>query len=136
MKVFRRPSFWAAAALSAALSGVAIAASPNHSGFYKHLVHIEEADDYVGAQIQVMDGPKPRVRFELCEGWCNGAHVFPARIDGDRINFVLVENLTDSEGRKSVSQMPVSGRFTKRGLVLRVNGGPPELLRPIKKSPW
>ncbi|WP_419317343.1 hypothetical protein ACN2C7_12750 [Caulobacter sp. ErkDOM-E] len=101
----------------------------NRSGFYDNLRYIDEADDYVGARLDVRDGPNPTVEFELCEGWCNGAEVFPARILGDQIQFTYLSRWIDQAGAAGADAIPVSGRFVRRGVMLKVGDAPPELLR-------
>ena len=105
------------------------AAAPHRSGHYNNRRYIEEADDYVGARIDVREGPSPTVEFELCEGWCNGSEVFPAKIDGDSISFTYLSRWVSSDGHKSADSIPVTGRFVRRGLLLKIGDAPPELLR-------
>ncbi len=105
------------------------AAGPRHGGHYNNVRYIEEADDYVGARINVREGPRPTVEFELCEGWCNGSEVFPAKIDGDRISFTYLARWVSENGRKGADSIPVTGRFVRQGLLLKIGDQPPELLR-------
>jgi len=102
---------------------------PDRSGFYDNLRYIAEADDYVGARLDVRDGANPTVEFELCEGWCNGAEAFPATIEGDRIRFTYLFRKISADGVPSADPIPVSGRFVRRGVMLKIGDARPELLR-------
>jgi hypothetical protein len=113
----------------AGLSVGAHAATARHAGLYNNIRYIEEADDYVGARIDVRPGPNPTVEFELCEGWCNGSEVFPAKIDGDRITFTYLSRWVSSDGGEGAHSISMTGRFVRRGLWLRIGDAPPELLR-------
>jgi len=110
-------------------------AAPDHAGRYDNLRYIDEADDYVGARLTVKTGPRPTVDFELCEGWCNGSQVFPAKIEGDRLSFTYVIQSVDQNGRPSPHSLPVTGRFVKGGLILKIGDGEPEKLRKLAAIP-
>lgn len=68
------------------------------AGDYTNLQYISEAGDYVGLNLSVRPGPSPTVSYELCEGWCNGALVFPAEIKDRTIRFIAREDLKDQDG--------------------------------------
>jgi hypothetical protein len=104
------------------------AAKVDRSGSYDNVRYIEVADDYVGVRAEVRDGPRPTVDFEVCEGWCNGSEVFPATITGDRISFTYMQRSVDVDGRKSTESIAVTGRFVRRGLLLKIGEGDEELL--------
>lgn len=115
------------ALLSAA--GQALAA-PEYAGHYDNVRYVEEAGDLVGYRVTVRTGPKPTVAFEICQGECNGARVFPAWIEGDRISFGYARG-----GLSSMPAVPVTGRFVRDGLILQFAKEPPEKLRKRKAIP-
>jgi len=128
-------AFLLTGALSLAMGSTATAARSSHSGHYENIRYIGEADDYVGARIEVREGDRPTVDFELCEGWCNGSEIFPATIDGDRITFTYQSRWRTQDGREGADSIRVSGRFVRQGLMLKIGDAPAELLRRRKSRP-
>lgn len=120
----------------AAVAGTSgVAAQPDHSGYYTNLRYIPGADDYVGIRLDVRQGASSTVEFEVCEGWCNGAETYPANIAGDRIAFTYRQRLNDGFGHETVVQVPVTGRFERRGVVVKVGDQPPERLKWERRKP-
>ncbi|HJV40835.1 hypothetical protein, partial [Caulobacter sp.] len=111
--------FFIALIFSACVGLSTAAVERDHSGFYTDLKYIAEADDYLGFRIDVHQGPKSTVEFELCEGSCYGGETLPATIEGDQISFVHEVSWTDSVGNAGITRTPVTGRFVKGGLMLR-----------------
>ena len=86
--------------------------TPPHDGVYDS-VHIHgETGDLLGAWIQVIDGPAPKVTFQFCEGDCPEEVTAPATIVGGRISF-------DRRDGVDGPMTHVTGRFTSKGLWLR-----------------
>lgn len=110
-------------------------AATGHAGLYDNVRYIAEADDYVGARITVRTGPRPTVEFENCMGVCSDPEVFPAKIEGDRLSFTYVMQSVDQDGRPSPHSYPVTGRFVRGGLILKVGYGEPEKLRKRRSIP-
>ena len=117
------------AIILAAVPAAGWSAKPDRSGFYDNLRYIAEADDYVGVRLDVRDGPQPAGEFELCEGWCNGSDVFPARMDGSTISFVYQSRRVSENGQAGSDPVAVSGRFVRRGIWLKIGDAPAEFLR-------
>lgn len=119
-----------------ALAGPPVAAAElSHSGFYTNLRYIAEADDYVGIRLEVRQGSQSTVEFELCEGWCNGAETFPAVISGDRISFTYLQRSTDQAEHETFVQVPVTGHFKRRSVMLKVGDEPAERLKLQRRKP-
>lgn len=97
-RVMSRATTLVAIALLSASAGSANA-EPPWTGKYSNLRYISEADDYVGLNLEISVDPTPRVRYELCEGWCNGALEFPAEINGGVLRFVVRQDLVDQDGK-------------------------------------
>jgi len=120
--------------MTTVLAGVLIlglttaAAKPRgHSGVYDNTTSIEETGDVVGARVEVFDGPKPYAVVRICEGECPEAAKVPATIKGDTIAFTYILPSNPP------ATLHVTGRFTRRGLVLRTGLDEKEqLLRPGK----
>jgi hypothetical protein len=105
-----------------ASGSMALAASPSRSGLYENVRVSDETGDEGGFRIRVNDGPAPTVDFELCEGACLGMRRFPARIEGDRLNFIYVEQDVDSSGKPvPETRANVEARFVPNGLKLRID---------------
>jgi hypothetical protein len=124
-----------------ALLGVTIAGASSaadravHGGLYDSVWISTLTGDQGGVRIRVDDGPSPTVDFELCEGWCNGSEVFPAKIDGDRITFIYMSRWVSESGAPGADSIPVSGRFVRGGLMLKIGDAPPELVPRAKSRP-
>jgi hypothetical protein len=98
------------------------AANPSRSGYFDSVSVSPRTGDEGGIRIQVNDGPSPTVDFALCEGACLDLVRFPAKIEGDRISFVYVEDGFDRDGKKvSETRARVDGRFVSRGLLLKMD---------------
>jgi len=95
MKLF--PTLFACALVAAFANG-ARAADPIGLVRYTNLRYIAEADDYVGLNLGISTGLSPVVSYELCEGWCNGALSFPAKIESGVIRFTVKQELVDQAG--------------------------------------
>jgi hypothetical protein len=113
--------------LAVALTAGAPAAK-THTGIWDNITSIEETGDVVGARVQVFDGPKPYVLARICEGECPPEALrSPAVIRGDTITF---DYRMESN---PPATLHVVGRFTRKGLVLRIYPDSDEqLLRPGK----
>jgi hypothetical protein len=110
--------------------GLTAGAKPakTRSGIWDNIRSIEETGDIVGARIEVFDGSKPHVLARICEGDCPVEAVrSPAVIKDDTIAF---DYRMDSNPPETLH---VTGRFTRRGLVLKTYPDADEqLLRPGK----
>ncbi|WP_145998389.1 hypothetical protein [Caulobacter flavus] len=106
-----------------------------HAGHYDNVRYIAEADDYVGARVTVRTGAQPSVVFENCMGVCSDPEVLPARIEADRLSFTYVMRSVDQDGRPAPHSYPVTGRFVRGGLILKIGEGEPEKLRKRKAIP-
>ncbi|WP_165188184.1 hypothetical protein [Caulobacter soli] len=117
-----------------ALAGILVlglttaAAKPSgHSGVYDNIRSFEETGDIVGARVEVFDGPKPYAVVRICEGECPEPAKVPATITGDTIAFTYILPSNPP------ATLHVTGRFTRRGLMLRTGLDEGEqLLRPGK----
>jgi len=87
------------AAMFMLFAGPASAADAPLAGRYSNVRYIAEADDYVGLNLEIGPGSAPSVSYELCEGWCNGPHSFPARVADGVLRFTVREDLFDAEGK-------------------------------------
>jgi hypothetical protein len=106
----------------------ALAVGRNHSGIYGNVRYIAKADDYVGARIEVRQSTATKVVFQLCEGSCSEPQTYTAKIEGDRISFGYMVIWSASNGNHGADDVVVSGRFVKRGLMLKVGEAEAELL--------
>jgi hypothetical protein len=88
-----------ASILTSSLASSAYAVEPPEVHRYSNVQYIPEAGDLVGLSLEILAGPSLKVRYELCEGWCNGAHLIPAEIRGETICFTVREDLMDQNGR-------------------------------------
>ena len=126
----------AVALLGAMTAGASSAADrAGHGGLYDSVRISTVTGDQGGVRIRVYDGPSPTVDFELCEGWCNGSEVFPAKIDGDRLTFTYVSRWVSEGGAPGADSIRVSGRFVRDGLMLKIGDAPPELVRRARPRP-
>jgi hypothetical protein len=128
--------------LAAALAGGAQAADIPAVGRYSSLRHVPDTDDYLGLNLEILPGPSPTVRYELCEGWCNGAQDFPAQIEGGTIRFTVRQELRDQTGAAvSPRVYRVEARVvrTLRGRRLVVTSPDDrelhEVLKPVERAP-
>ena len=131
-----RHILWPLALLSVMTASASSAADRAvHGGLYDSVRVSAVTGDQGGVRIRVNDGASPTVDFELCEGWCNGSEVFPAKIDGDRITFTYLSRWVSEGGRPGADSISVSGRFVRDGLMLKIGDVPPELVRRAKSRP-
>lgn len=132
---------FATATLVLAISSGCEAAPADVAGRYSNVRHIPVADDYVGLNLEISNGPRPTVRYELCEGWCNGALVFPARVQDGVVRFTVREPVFSPDSSTAAPLVyRVEVRF-KRGLLGRraIATSPDlpefrEVLRPVAKD--
>ena len=121
---------------SLAQAAVAQAVEP---GRYSNVRYIPEAGDYVGLNLEILPGSSPKVGYELCEGWCNGAHEFAAEFADGVVRFTVREEVFDADGKAAdpwVYRVEVRPKRTALGRRLLVTSPDlPELhevLKPVK----
>jgi hypothetical protein len=107
---------------------------------YSNVRHIPEADDYLGLNLGVLSGMSPKVSYELCEGWCNGASIFPAEISKAVIRFTVQEELHDQDGKPVPNVYRVEAKLVRTGLGRRLVVTSPdnpefhEVLKPLGRA--
>ena len=128
--------------LAATLASCAHAATLPGAGRYSSVRYIPEADDYLGLNLEILPGPGPEVRYELCEGWCNGALKFPAEITKGTIRFTVREELKDQDGNPLPPHVyRVEARLVRTPLGRRLVVTSPddrefhEVLKPVRRDP-
>ncbi|MBN9319362.1 MAG: hypothetical protein J0I28_06735 [Caulobacterales bacterium] len=93
------------------------------SGPYSDVRYIAEADDYVGTNLEILPESLPKVRYELCEGWCNGATVYPATLEYGVLRFTVRDAVFNGDGSPAtpfvyrVEVRPIRTIFGRRLLV-------------------
>jgi hypothetical protein len=97
--------------------------SKDISGVYSSVRYIKEAGDDLGMEIDVVTKPQPSAVVTICEGQCAGGKLWPVIITGRKIEFSVVEDLVDQDG-KPVEPLKMSfvGRFSGNTLFLKQVG--------------
>ena len=100
---------------TALLIGFALVAGcadePSRDGRYSDVVFSEETGDQSGAILRFRDGRQPRVGFYLCEGACGELQDVPARLDGNVLTFIAMD-------QGDVGPVRFRGVFERGGVTL------------------
>jgi hypothetical protein len=101
-------------------------------GVYSDVHYIKEADDLVGLQIELVEGPVPSVIMTICEGECRGGKPWPLVIEGNQLRFSVQDSLI-AEGEQT-PRPPVLYRGTiSRSKIILTSADLPEFNETLKR---